>query len=369
MPVRHDHFGRLIDSLEPYMKSGIHIKVLINQPSNHESEKMQKTFNRKYGHHANFSIDIYDSDTHSIPEGRNHLIKTTNTPFFAGIDDDLVIQGKDVFKRLENILRRGSLAMIGLPSYNIETPEILFKPREKTPKFITESNKDILFMKVEGMFFAGFTELFKDIDGFCERRRFWGEWTELNNRLTRLGYATGMFFPKDIKLLHDEKALGSPTRDRSDKKEHLLYGVLAMLIEHGVGSEGKTYKDFRDVLENVNDTYVKEYFSSNLSIERLLYKISKDVVTQMNSYNPNLPFLMPKYHNRAYVDEVTDIISMLGNSVLKRLQEDWKEILLYREARKADPFDFMPLVDISDKWPALITRSKEQLTPYLSRIT
>jgi hypothetical protein len=119
---------------------------------------------------------------------------------------------------------------VGLPSFE-NASDKLHKPRPDTPAVAQAS---VRWMPVHGLLCAGYTEVLQQAGGFRERRRFWGEWTELNLRLWRMGLPTG-YWMKGAHLRHWTAAPDSPTRNRAHKEREIVWGLLCTALEYDAG--------------------------------------------------------------------------------------------------------------------------------------
>jgi hypothetical protein len=180
---------------------------------------------------------VQSSIDYGIAEGRNALLKTVKTPLMAYVDDDCSFGGRPVFPDLEASLKSAPLALVGIPSYRDGTEEI-FKPRKETPRVVIDGTT---YMKVEGMFGASYTRLLRDVGGFNERKKFRLEWTDLNMRLWRSGYATGMLMNSGhLRQWFD--APDSATRNLDSRAQHIIYGDLATHLEFKGDLSAKSIK-------------------------------------------------------------------------------------------------------------------------------
>jgi hypothetical protein len=121
-------------------------------------------------------------------------------------------------------------------------------------------------MPVQGMLVAGYRRLFLDVGGFNPRRRFWGEWTELNLRMWRTGFPTA-YAIEDAYLRHWEKAPGSPTRSMQGRRDHVLWGLLCTAIEYEAAGESPETEAFWDLVES---RYIAYAFGASVTIRDLL---------------------------------------------------------------------------------------------------
>jgi hypothetical protein len=167
----------------------------------------------------------------TIALGRRLQLAVARTPLIAFVDDDCTLHG-DIFPAVEAALERVPVGAVGLPSVDAESGAP-FKPRDTTPSVMHEG---LRFMPIQGMFVATYRRLLVDAGDFATHRRYWGEWTELNTRLWRLGCATA-YVPDAGFLRHWTKAPSSPTRTLSGRERHIVWGLLCTALEYDATGE------------------------------------------------------------------------------------------------------------------------------------
>jgi hypothetical protein len=205
-----------------------------------------------------------------------------------------------VFATLAGALRAHPVALVGLPSLQA-ADDSPFKPRADTP-FIEHAG--LRHMPVQGMLCATYGDLLRDVGGFSPLREFWGEWTELNTRLWRLGFPTG-YRTHGPHLRHWHDAPHSPTRHRADRARHIVWGLACTALEYDAVDAGPETDGFWTLIER-------------------------------------------RYLAYAYDPEVTP--SDLFRTVLElapRLAAHWPAIRANRARAMGDPFSFRPFQRLS----------------------
>ncbi len=132
------------------------------------------------------------------------------------------------------------------------------RPHVITPEF--------RYQPVQGMLVASYTNLLRDVGGFNPRRRFWGEWTELNLRMWRSGFPTGHVMTGGY-LRHWEKAPDSPTRNMDGRAKHVLWGLICTALEYDAVDMSQATETFWRL---VQDRYLAYSFGEELSHQELL---------------------------------------------------------------------------------------------------
>jgi len=308
IPSRDFYLRQALDSISGERERGLAVKILYNCPI---SEKTEDLSSRLSGEYGDVETMFYDSEHYGLPEGKNYLLSSVETPLVAFLDDDCTIEGGDVFLKLEETLRKTSFGLIGLQSFRGDS-YIKLKPREKIPQ---QNIDGMLYVNVEGLFGASYTQLLRDLRGFNERKRFRVEWMDLNTKLRRAGYTTGID-PKAGFLRHWIEAPESPIRDRKDTNLHLFYALMAMAVEFDCyGQDNRSRNLWKRIAED-----------EKIPPEQLLVDISQ---------------------------------------VIPRLLEDKGEIVEYRDFLRSLPFDFMPLEPINKgDLMKLIEYSESQIGEY-----
>ena len=197
----------------------------------------------------------------TISGGRNYQLNLVKSPLVCFVDDDVTVHG-DAFLTIEEAMQRLPAGLFGLRSYREDTEE-LFKPRDGTSHVITG---EFRYQSVQGMLVASYTNLLRDVGGFNPRRRFWGEWTELNLRMWRSGFPTGHVMEGGY-LRHWEKAPDSPTRNMDGRAKHVLWGLICTALEYDAVDMSQATETFWRL---VQDRYLAYSFGEELSHQELL---------------------------------------------------------------------------------------------------
>jgi hypothetical protein len=244
----------------------------------------------------------------TITRGRNALLAACRTARICYLDDDVTVHG-DLLRSLDDALAAEPLALVGLPSFENDSDR-LHKPRPDTPAVAQAS---VRWMPVHGLLCAGYTEVFRDAGGFRERRRFWGEWTELNIRLWRMGLPTG-YWMGGAHLRHWTAAPDSPTRNRARKEHDIVWGLLCTALEYdaGVGTPGS-----EAFWQLIATRYLPYAFGRGLSAERV-FAVTVE--------------LLPK------------------------LGAEWRSIEADRKRAQRHPFDFRPFQPLTMRQVASVRR-------------
>ncbi|MGQ0765371.1 MAG: glycosyltransferase family 2 protein [Gemmatimonadota bacterium] len=207
-----------------------------------------------------FSV-TFNTASPTIGSGRALQLSSCKTPLVCFVDDDVTVHGRFI-RTLEDEMRRLPLGVVGLPSL-VGATETSFKPRDSTPHV---DRFGVRFMPVQGMLVAGYRRLFLDIGGFNPRRRFWGEWTELNLRLWRSGFPSA-YAPGGAYLRHWEDAPQSPTRNMDGRHLHVLWGLMCTAIEY----EAESFTPMTDSFWHlVRTRYLPYSFGEQLSPDTVL---------------------------------------------------------------------------------------------------
>lgn len=253
----------------------------------------------------------------TIASGRQQQLNACKTPLICFLDDDITVHG-DLIATMEHGLRTQPLGIVGVPSY-VEGTSELFKPRERTPYV---NHGGVRFMSVQGMMVGGYRRLFLDVGGFNQRRRFWGEWTELNLRLWRSGFPTG-YVMDGAWLRHWHDAPESPTRNRAGREVDVLWGLMCTALEYdAVDITEETESFWRLVAER----YLAYSFGPEISSKSLLSAFLR---------------LVP------------------------RLMSEWSRIAEHRESARRHPFRFAPFASFTeDDVAAVIAHAEPRMATY-----
>lgn len=236
----------------------------------------------------------FNSQKPSIVGGRIQQLALCKSPLICFVDDDITLHG-DVFDTIADALKRYPLGIVGIPSL-VGDSDRLFKPRRNTPHVDLHG---IRFMTVQGMLVAGYRRLFRDIGGFNPRRAFWGEWTELNLRMWRMGFPTGYVMNRSY-LRHWHDAPESPTRNKRGREDHVLWGLLCTALEYEAIELRPDTESFWKLVE---ERYISYAFGSSAKTKELLASVLR---------------LVPK------------------------IAVEWPHIVEFRERARSHPFQFAP---------------------------
>lgn len=307
IPERSEYLRRFLLSLNNTIVPGeLEVVVVYNARVRGSQAEIEQTIQ---GYVPRLNVSVYfNSQDHSIAAGRNFQLNLCKGDLICFVDDDVTLHG-DVFPTLEKTFRDLPVGLAGLRSFVNET-EDQFKPRIDTPHVDRGSFR---FMPVQGLLCAGYRELFDDIGGFNPRRRYWGEWTELNLRLWRLGYPTGYVMNGGY-LRHWLDAPASPTRNLAGREAHVLWGLICTAIEYDAVDANEATDAFWRLVE---DRYLSYSFGDALTPRALLRttlelmpKISAEwsAIAQFKEEVARHPFPFKPFHalTEEEVDSVLD---------------------------------------------------------------
>ncbi len=316
IPRREEYLERLLASLAALEgRERFEVTVVYNAATAEEPMSIEQRIQRLA---PSLRVRVYVNTTDpTIGGGRRVQLAVCRTPLVAFVDDDLTLHG-DVLGALEEALRTRPLGIVGLPSYEEDTDK-RFKPRESTPYTVIDG---VRYMPVQGMLVAGYRRLFSDIGGFNPRRQFWGEWTELNLRLWRLGFPTGYVMDRGY-LRHWHKAPESPTRNMPGRERHVLWGLMCTALEYDAVSINEASETFWRLAQ---DRYLAYSFGEQPSPKLLLASVLE---------------LMP------------------------RLSNEWSAMRAFAEEARRHPFQFMPFEPLSaDQVRQVIAQANDAIAPY-----
>lgn len=224
VPGREPFLDRLAESVRALPATrGVELLVIHNSSAPVDLTALERRMRAKSGRRCRA---VANASEPTIAAGRRLQVSLARTPLLCFVDDDCTLHG-DVFGALERELQRVPVGMLGLPSFDADTGEP-FKPRPTTPAV---EHDGLRFMPIQGMLVATYRQLLLDVGNFAAHRRFWGEWTELNTRLWRLGYATA-YVRQAGTIRHWTRAPGSPTRDLSGRERNIVWGLLCTALEY-----------------------------------------------------------------------------------------------------------------------------------------
>lgn len=207
-------------------------------------------------------VEVYfNAGDTSIVGGRNLQLSVCRTPIIAFVDDDLTLHG-DVVAGLLDTLAAHPLALVGFPSLEGDS-DTRIKPRDTTPSVEWQR---LRFMPVQGMLCGGYRALLASVGAFNPRRRFWGEWTELNLRLWRSGFPTAYEMHRGY-LRHWHDAPSSPTRNLTGRERHVLWGLICTALEYDAVDVNEATEVFWRLVE---DRYLAYSYGDELSPKNVL---------------------------------------------------------------------------------------------------
>lgn len=292
IPGRESHLQQLLASLDQIRGPRPAVQLVYNRPIRQDLPDVERRLRSWAGGRP---VEVYfNNGDPTISGGRNFQLNLVKTPLVAFLDDDVSFEG-DVLATAESSLRTRHAGLVGIPSVRGATGEP-FKPRDDTPHV---EEPGFRWCTVQGLFAAGFTNLLRDAGGFNPRRKFWGEWTELNLRLWRLGVPTG-YVTDGARLRHWEDAPDSPTRNLEGRERHVLWGIICTALEYDAIDVTEATAAFWHLVE---DRYLSYSFGESLSPRIVLQ---------------NTIALVPE------------------------LSAAWGDISAFRERARAHPFPFAP---------------------------
>ncbi len=263
IPGREPWLERLVCSLmDARINKSARICVVFNRDCAEDPAVIERRLRRLCGRSP---IDVaFNMTEPTIVAGRQAQLNTCRTPRICFLDDDITVHG-DVIGALDDALDEEPVGIVGLPSFVDDTPE-RFKPRDTTPSV---SRGRLRYMPVQGMLVGGHRRLFLDVGGFNPRRRFWGEWTELNLRMWRHGFP-GAYVMDGPFLRHWHAAPDSPTRNREGREHDILWGLMCTALEYDAVDITTDTASFWRLVE---ERYLAYAFGEALSPRRLLSSV------------------------------------------------------------------------------------------------
>ena len=259
IPGREEYLQRLLASLDGLGATRPVVQLVYNRPVREQLAEIERRLRSWAPARA---VEVYfNSGDPTISGGRNFQLNLVKTPLVCFVDDDVSFEGP-VLETAEEALRSRPVAIVGLPSLRNDCEE-RFKPRDNTPHILDGTFR---WTVVQGLFAAGYTHLFRDAGGFNARRRFWGEWTELNLRLWRLGFPTGYAMGGGF-LRHWEEAPDSPTRNLEGRELHVLWGIICTALEYDAVDVTEATSTFWQLVE---ERYLSYSFGEALSPRTVL---------------------------------------------------------------------------------------------------
>lgn len=301
IPQREEYLLRLLESLRSlrWRRSRWELSLVYNWETREEPYTVESRL-RKIARGLPLSV-YFNTRNPTIGGGRIQQLAHCKTPLVCFLDDDVTLHG-DILDALEERLRELPIGLLGVPSL-VEDTNRLFKPKRTTP-FVDA--RGLRFMSVQGMLVAGYRRLIQDVGGFNPRRAFWGEWTEMNLRMWRSGFATAYTMDGGY-LRHWHDAPESPTRNKAGRQDHVLWGLLCTALEYDAIAVRPDTETFWKLVEK---RYLAYSFGESVSPKELLGSVLR---------------LVP------------------------RLAVEWPHIADFRELARRHPFQFAPFHDLTDR--------------------
>ncbi|MGQ0648507.1 MAG: glycosyltransferase family 2 protein [Gemmatimonadaceae bacterium] len=260
IPQRETYVQQLVESLvEARVPRVADVSIVYNWDSRESPAAIEHRLRRLC---RGVPIQVsFNTTEPTIASGRTQQLNACKTPLICFIDDDVTVHG-DLMTTLDHTLNSQALGIVGVPSL-VENTDQRFKPRDETPYV---NHDGVRFMSVQGMLIGGYRRLFLDVGGFNARRRFWGEWTELNLRMWRSGYPTG-YAMDGAYLRHWHDAPESPTRNRNGREADVLWGLMCTALEYDAVDITQETETFWRL---VADRYLAYSFGPNVTCQSLL---------------------------------------------------------------------------------------------------
>jgi hypothetical protein len=314
IPEREEYLTRFFDSVRALrLESAPRIDVIYNH---HPEQSIVALEQHIRGLAPDMVIDVYvNSGETSIVGGRNLQLSVCRTPLIAFVDDDVSVHD-DIVSGILETLAEHPVALVGFRSFDGDTDRVV-KPRASTP-FV--DSRTLRFMPVQGMLCAGYRALIADVGGFNPRRRYWGEWTELNLRLWRNGYPTAYQMGRGY-LRHWEAAPRSPTRNMDGRERHVVWGLICTALEYDATDASEATEVFWQLIE---ERYLAYSYGSELSpknVLRTVLEILPDLssawggIQATRSLAATHPFKFAPFH-RFTLDEVEAVYRHASTSIL-----------------------------------------------------
>ena len=324
IPGREEYLRQLIESLDALtVPGGARLTVVYNKPIRDGQDAIEQ---RVRGWSKRHACDVFfNNGDPTISGGRNFQLNVCKTPLLCFVDDDVTVHGA-LFPTLEAALRTVPAGIVGARSY-VEGSDVLFKPRDETPHVIAP---EFRYMSVQGMLAAGYTNLFRDVGGFNHRRRFWGEWTELNLRMWRHGFPTGYVMDGGY-LRHWEKAPESPTRNMEGRARHVLWGLICTAMEYDAVDISSATASFWQLVE---ERYLPYSFGETLTNGELL-RATLELLPELSASMPAI--MAQRLDSASHPFDFKPFHPIDAADVQRVLPSAKKKILPYREAVWARP--------------------------------
>jgi hypothetical protein len=320
IPEREPYLKKLLRSIDAMrLTAPPRVDIVYNRPLD---DSLSDVTERIRAFASGLVVEVYfNAGETTIGAGRNLQLSVCRTPLIAFIDDDLTLHD-DIVPALLATLAQHPLGLVGFPSVQADTAE-RFKPRDSTPSVTRGA---LRYMPVQGMLCAGYRQLFADIGGFNPRRRFWGEWTELNLRLWRNGYPTAYQMERGY-LRHWHDAPSSPTRNMSGREKHIVWGLICTALEYDAVDVNEATEVFWQLIE---ERYLAYGYGDELTPRNVLKTVLE---------------LVPQ------------------------ISDEWGAIQAFRAQARSHPFPFAPFHRFStDEVAAVLQHADTAIAPYRARL-
>jgi hypothetical protein len=271
IPEREEYLRRLLESILA-LRVGPDVKVDIVYNRALDGA-VGAAVARVRGFAPDLSIEVFfNAGDTTIAAGRSLQLSVCRTTLIAFVDDDLTLHG-NIIPAIVDALATEPLGLLGFPSFEGNTDRRV-KPRDATPSI---DWRGLRFKPVQGMLCASHRALLADIGGFNLRRRYWGEWTELNLRLWRFGFPTAYQMHRGY-LRHWQEAPNSPTRNMPGREQHVLWGLICTALEYDAADVNEATEVFWQLVE---ERYLVYSYGNELSPKNVL-KTVLELVPQIS---------------------------------------------------------------------------------------
>ncbi|HYV98532.1 MAG TPA: glycosyltransferase [Gemmatimonadaceae bacterium] len=324
IPEREAYLKRLLQSISTLELDPLpRVDVIYNRPLNGSLGDVEAQIR---AHAPNMPIDIYcNAGETSIVGGRNLQLSVCRTPLIAFVDDDITLHG-DIVPAILETLAEHPVGMIGFPSFKEDT-NVRIKPRDSTPS--VEWHK-LRYSPVQGMLCAGYRALFADVGGFNPRRRYWGEWTEMNLRLWRSGFPTAYQMERGF-LRHWQDAPSSPTRNMEGREQHVVWGLICTALEYDAVDVNEATAVFWRLVE---ERYLAYSYGTELTPRNVLKTVLELVpnisaqwgsIQAFRAQTAQHPFKFAPFH-RFTRDEVKGVIAHARDAISQYRSQVRREV-------------------------------------------
>ena len=312
IPEREEYLRRLLASVRALGGEPPRVDVVYNRALD---RALSDAVERIRAYAPELRVEVYfNAGETSIVAGRNLQLSVCRTPLIAFVDDDLTLHG-DIVPAIFDTLGAHPLGLLGFRSFDGNT-ERTVKPRDTTPSVAWNG---LRYMPVQGMLCAGYRALLADIGGFNPRRKYWGEWTELNLRLWRSGYPTAYQVQRGF-MRHWHDAPSSPTRNLVGRELHVVWGLICTALEYDAVDVNEATEVFWRLVE---ERYLAYSYGDELSPRNVL-KTVLELVPQISAEWGSIqafravtaahPFPFAPFH-RFTLDEVKSVQAHASSSI------------------------------------------------------